>query len=189
MLLDSFDGGYFFYLGLRCWRVLDQCCLEDSRSVGMAHLFRCDGWYWTRAPKLLLLLQVSCYFAPFCSRMLSLVWKKNGYHWALSWITSSGLTKIILKKTTRHVPMIEQGEIYIRWRDGSATPKAQSHSVLTRLCFHEWKSRAEMPSWRWAKIAILSRSPLACPCRTIGLPGGEGGANAFSCHWWKRKLF
>ena len=76
--------------------------------------------------------------------------------------------------------MIEHGKVYIRWRDGSATRKAQIHLILTRLCFSEciwlqWKSRDEIPSWRWTKITILSWFALVCPWRTIGLPGGVGG--------------
>lgn len=110
--------------------------------------------------------------------MLSLFWKKNGYHWALGWTASSGLNKTMLQKRTSQDPMIEHSEISIRWRDGFATLKAQSHSILTCPHFHEciwlqWKSRAEIPSWRWAKMAILSLSPPASPCRNIGLLGGR----------------
>lgn len=109
--------------------------------------------------------------------MLSLFWKKNGYDWALGWTASSGLNKTMLQKWTSQDPMIEHSEISIRWRDGFATLKAQSHSVLTCPHFHEciwlqWKSRAEIPSWRWAKMAILSLSPPASPCRNVGLLGG-----------------
>lgn len=155
-------------------------------------LLRCDGWYWIVAPRLLL-LQVSWYFASFSGRMLSLVWNKNAYRWALGWIASSGLNKTILKKSTSHVPRIEHSEIYIRWWDGSATPKAQSHSTLTRLHCHEciwlqWKSRAEITSWRWAKIAILSWSPLACPCRTIGLPGARRGRRRIFLSLMKKEI-
>lgn len=80
--------------------------------------------------------------------------------------------------------MIEHSKISTRWRDGSAPPKARSHSILSCLDFLEsiwlqWKSRAEIPSWRWARMAILSLSALPLPAELYNFWGSKGETTHF----------